>query len=200
MLLLLEGHRGIIVWRHFSKHPEVPISWSPVYVQTSQYTMLLWLADQSSPMQQAYFLPQKHVMGQGSTSPSGFKDGKKDKIKYFNASNLLKLAFLSSLTWKYAVRASMTVLALRKASASGAALPPGPPTGGIVPWNPKVALPLWTIYTGTAPDLSNLSCYPTGCVEQVILVSQNASPSRIHTHDLGIMSSQLYCCSVNASI
>ena len=88
------------------------------------------------------------IGGKGGKSP--LKISKKEKMKKYQASKLLKLAFLSSLTRKYVLwKGFYHDFSTKKASASQKGFQPQP--RGSAPWTPEVpSLPL-KIYPGADP-------------------------------------------------
>ena len=86
---------------------------------------------------------------------------------YFQASKLLILAFLSSLTRKYVLwKGFYHDFSTKKASALGGFAPwppprgsvPWTPAGGAAPWTPEVPSPPLTIYPGAAPGFNQNEC------------------------------------------
>ena len=77
--------------------------------------------------------------GGGQEPPKDFKKG--EMKKYFHASKLLKLTFMSSLTRKYVLwKGFYHDFSTKKASASGG-FAPWPPPRGSAPWTPGFLRP-----------------------------------------------------------
>ena len=76
-------------------------------------------------------------------------------MRYFYASELLELAFLSSLMKKYMVwKGFYQDFSTKKASASGG-FAPWPPPRGSAPWNLPVPFAPRTIYPDAAPEYTS---------------------------------------------
>ena len=81
----------------------------------------------------------------GKSPPKDFKKGENEKnMMYIQASKLLKLAFLTSLTRKYVLwKGFYHDFSTKKASASGG-LAPWPPPRGSATWTPAGSAAPWT--------------------------------------------------------